>query len=123
MHKLVPNSSYISCINDRLFRSRSVLKNYNPANQTIMINKKPFALLFAMFISLGAFSQGVTLQPGNALTEHFSLERLQRIDKVIKRYVDSGWIVGANAFIAHNGKVVYNKAFGLADMEKKTPMR
>ncbi|MEO6978639.1 MAG: serine hydrolase domain-containing protein [Mucilaginibacter sp.] len=88
-----------------------------------MINKKPFTLALAMLISFGAFCQGVTLQPGNPVAEHFSPERLQRIDKVIKQYVDSGWVIGADAFIARNGKIVYNKAFGLANVEKRVPMR
>ena len=88
-----------------------------------MINKKPFVLVLAMLIAIGAFAQGVILQPGNPVTEHFSAERLQRIDKLIKQYVDSGWIAGADAFIARNGKIVYNKAFGLADIDKKIPIR
>ena len=88
-----------------------------------MINKKPFALLLAMFLYYSAFAQSPVLMPGNPAAEKFIPERLQRIDGLIKQYVDSGWIVGADALIALNGKIVYNKAFGLADIEKKTPMK
>ncbi|MDP9076485.1 MAG: serine hydrolase, partial [Bacteroidota bacterium] len=73
-----------------------------------MMNKRLFALSLATLFSYFAFSQGFTLQPGNPVTEKFSPERLQRIDKVIQQYVDSGWVVGADAFIARNGRIVYN---------------
>jgi len=88
-----------------------------------MSKRRLFALLPALLFTSVAFSQGVTLQPGNPVTEKFSPERLQRIDKLITQYVDSGWVVGADAFIARNGKIVYDKSFGMADAEKKIPMR
>ena len=88
-----------------------------------MVSKHLFVLLPALLFSCSVFSQGVVLQPGNPVAEKFSTERLQRIDKLIKQYVDSGWVVGADAFIARNGKIVYNKAFGQADAEKKIPMQ
>jgi CubicO group peptidase (beta-lactamase class C family) len=83
--------------------------------------KRLFLFLYLLANSFFVFAQ--TLQPGNPVAEHFSTERLQRIDKVIQQYIDSGWIKGADAFIARNGKVVYNKAFGVADAERNVPMR
>ncbi|HVW97033.1 MAG TPA: serine hydrolase domain-containing protein [Mucilaginibacter sp.] len=90
-----------------------------------MKNKKLFLflLLFALFVSCRLFSQDIKLQAGNAAAEKFDPARLLRIDKLIQQYVDSGWVEGADALIARNGKIVYNKAFGLADAEKKTAMR
>jgi CubicO group peptidase (beta-lactamase class C family) len=88
-----------------------------------MVNKSLFVLLPALFFSFNTFCQSNILLPGNPVTEKFSPERLQRIDKLIKQYIDSGWVVGADAFIARNGKIVYNKAFGQADAEKKIPMQ
>ncbi|MDO3642967.1 serine hydrolase [Mucilaginibacter sp. L3T2-6] len=88
-----------------------------------MMNKKPFALLLPMFLFYSAFAQGPVLTPGNPAAEKFIPERLQRIDGLIKQYVDSGWIAGADALIARNGKIVYDKAFGLADIDKKAPMK
>lgn len=87
------------------------------------MTKKPFVALLAMLLSFCAFAQGPVLMPGNAIAEKFIPERLSRIDGLIKQYVDSGWVAGADAFIARNGKIIYNKAFGLADLEKKTPMK
>jgi len=68
-------------------------------------------------------SQGSALQPGSPIDEKFSPERLQRIDNLVKQYIDSGWVKGADAFIARNGKIVYNKAFGMADAEKNISMK
>jgi len=86
-----------------------------------MIKKSLCLLLF--FVSFKALPQGVTLQPGNPVTENISPERLQRIDKLVKQYIDSGWIKGADAFIARNGKIVYNKAFGMDDSDIGKPMK
>jgi CubicO group peptidase (beta-lactamase class C family) len=88
-----------------------------------MKKKNQFLLLLFVSASVRVFSQGIALQPGNPVTEQFSAERLQRIDKLVKQYIDSGWISGADAFVARNGKIVYDKAFGLADAGQKLPMK
>ncbi|HEY8781336.1 MAG TPA: serine hydrolase domain-containing protein [Mucilaginibacter sp.] len=87
-----------------------------------MIKKIPI-LLSLVLISLKTLSQGSALQPGSPIDEKFSPERLQRIDNLVKQYIDSGWVKGADAFIARNGKIVYNKAFGMADAEKNISMK
>jgi CubicO group peptidase (beta-lactamase class C family) len=87
-----------------------------------MIKKSPILLLLVL-VSIKSLSQGNILQPGNPVTEKFSPDRLQRIDKLVQQYIDSGWIKGADAFIARNGKIVYNKSFGVADAEKNVPMK
>ncbi len=45
-----------------------------------------------------------------------SSERLTRIDKMLQQSIDSGWTAGAVGFIARNGRIVYNKAFGVSDL-------
>ena len=52
----------------------------------------------------------------------FIPERLERIDAAIQKSIEAGEIPGAVALLALNGEVVYHQAFGLADMERKTPM-
>ena len=52
-----------------------------------------------------------------------SPERLMRIDNMIQQAVDSDWIAGAVGFIARDGKIIYDKAFGVSDLEAGTPMR
>ncbi|GAA4435801.1 serine hydrolase domain-containing protein [Pontibacter saemangeumensis] len=46
-----------------------------------------------------------------------SPERLQRIDAMLQEAVAEGDVPGAVALVARNGKIVYHKAFGLADNE------
>jgi len=64
-----------------------------------------------------------TLPSVNPSTEGFSVERLKRIDGAIQSWVDQKKMNGAVALIARNGKIVYNKAFGYDDINKKIPMR
>lgn len=51
-----------------------------------------------------------------------SSERLGRIDGVIQEYIQKNRFPGVTAIIVRNGKIVYNKAFGLADKENNVPM-
>ena len=88
-----------------------------------MKKKYSFLLLLSALFAISSSAQNNTLQPGNAVAEKFSPERLQRIDNLVQQYIDSGWVKGANAFIARNGKIVYFKAFGTADAEKNIPMK
>ncbi|OQP53583.1 serine hydrolase domain-containing protein [Niastella populi] len=45
-----------------------------------------------------------------------------RIDATLKRFIDSGKIVGVSALIFERGKEVYYNSFGLADREANKPM-
>lgn len=56
-------------------------------------------------------------------TEKFSVDRLHRIDHMIKGYIDQGQAVGAATLIARNGKIVYYRAFGYDDPETKKPLK
>jgi CubicO group peptidase (beta-lactamase class C family) len=49
-------------------------------------------------------------------------ERLARIDRVLKNYVDREQIAGAVALVLRDGKPVYEKAFGWADKESERRM-
>ncbi|MFV8325019.1 serine hydrolase domain-containing protein [Flavobacterium sp. ZS1P14] len=51
----------------------------------------------------------------------FSAERLQRIDKWMQQFIDDGKAPNAVIFVARRGKIVYHKAFGYSNREKKTP--
>lgn len=52
-----------------------------------------------------------------------SSERLNRIDSMILKSIEDKWIAGAVGFIARDGKIIYNRAFGMSDLENKTPMQ
>ena len=79
--------------------------------------KKTVLLAFILIVSISYNT--LKAQPiGSVLTvdipqnHHFSPERLQRIDAVIRQYIDSNWIAGAIALVAKDGTVIYNKSFG-----------
>lgn len=63
------------------------------------------------------------LKPGKPQAQGFSTERLARIDCVMNEYVRQKWIPGAVALISRHGKIVYQKSFGMRDMEKADPMQ
>jgi CubicO group peptidase (beta-lactamase class C family) len=52
-----------------------------------------------------------------------SAERLARIDNTVNQYISKKWLNGAVAIIYKNGNLVYYKAFGTDDVDKKTPMQ
>jgi CubicO group peptidase (beta-lactamase class C family) len=87
--------------------------------------KKSFFLQAILFILISAYScaQTTELKEASPLSVRVSEERLTRIDKMIQQNIDSGWIAGAVGFIARDGNIVYDKSFGLNDVEKKTLMR
>jgi len=52
-----------------------------------------------------------------------SAERLTRIDQFIQQYIDKKQLNGATAIVVRDGKIVYHKAFGYFNVEKKIPMQ
>src|SRR5260370_3338636 len=53
-----------------------------------------------------------------------SAARLETLDRCIQtRYIDTGKIPGAVTVIARRGEVAHSSALGLADIERKVPMR
>ena len=49
-------------------------------------------------------------------------QRLERIDAAVNAAVTAGEIPGAVALVVRDGKIVYHKAFGYADIKSKRPM-
>lgn len=60
------------------------------------------------------------LKEAKAESVGMSTERLQRLDRVLQEYTSKNLAPGAIAYIVRDGKVVYNKAFGLDDVAAKT---
>src|SRR6266446_7202305 len=71
----------------------------------------------SIFLTAGIVSVGRPEEVG------LSSERLQRINEVVQRYIDSGQISGAVTVVARKGNVAHFEAQGLMDVESKTPMR
>ena len=82
---------------------------------------KHYLNLLLLVFSLHATAQTRSLQNSPSLTEAspasvgMSAERLARIDAVLEEAVADNDIPGAVALIARQGKIVYHKAFGMAD--------
>jgi CubicO group peptidase (beta-lactamase class C family) len=87
--------------------------------------KKAFFLQVVVLILIFAYSCTQTSQQKGAspVSAKVSEDRLTRIDKMLQQSIDSGWIAGAVGFIARDGKIVYNKSFGMNDIEKKSQLR
>ncbi len=64
-----------------------------------------------------------SLQLAPATTVKVNTSRLQRIDQAIENSINKKEIAGAVAFIARDGKIVYNKAFGYSDAISKQPLK
>jgi len=84
--------------------------------------KKELLLIVSLIIFIHASAQQKLVEAPPD-TQKFSVERLNRIDNMIKRYIDAGKMNGATALIARNGKIVYYRGFGYDDKENKKPMK
>jgi CubicO group peptidase (beta-lactamase class C family) len=85
---------------------------------------KHLILFFLFFFSIiNNVSAQTILQPVSPETQGFSAERLKQIDANINQWIKEEQLNGATAIILRNGKIVYHRSFGLADIEKNTPMR
>lgn len=84
---------------------------------------KCFARLLMLYFcfAVSAFPQDLpTAAPEKV---GLSSERLQRVENVIKQYIEKKQIAGAVALVARKGKVAYFKSAGMQDLEAKTPMQ
>jgi CubicO group peptidase (beta-lactamase class C family) len=90
--------------------------------------KNIIILAFILF-TVTSFSQTKSVKKSLPLTEAttskegLSSERLKRIDNMLTESIAQNEIPGAVALIARNGKIVYYKAFGMADNESKRVLK
>lgn len=75
----------------------------------------------ALVVSISSFSQN--FPAGKPEDNGMSTARLAKIDKLIEEHMANKWIPGAVVLIIRNGKVVYNKAYGYADVDSKTALK
>ena len=82
---------------------------------------KKFLAFFFFLISVdSALAQSGAVSPETA---GFSSSRMNRIDNFLETYVKNEQLPGAVALIVRDGKIVYHKAFGYSDLDKKTPLK
>ena len=79
-------------------------------------------VVLSLFTVLGAQTKSLKktdpLTVADPASAGMSAERLSRIDKVCEQQINNGNLPGMVVLVARNGKIVYNKAFGIADPEK-----
>ncbi len=95
--------------------------------------KKLLFILFALYYVIPVFAQSngeavsksskSLLVSATPTTVGVSVDRLSRIDHFIQEYIDNKQLNGVTAIIVRDGKVVYHKAFGYFNADKKTPMQ
>jgi CubicO group peptidase (beta-lactamase class C family) len=79
-------------------------------------------LLLAPLLSLQA--QVKTIVPAAKPEDvGMSAERLGRIDKLVDQYVKDQSLPGVVVLIVRNGKIAYHKAWGVSNMDSKTPLK
>lgn len=85
-----------------------------------------YSLLLLLFsASLRVYPQAIkTLTPTTRPEEAgFSAQRLARMDAVINEHVAAQSIPGAVVMVVHKGRIVYYKAYGYSDTDKKTALK
>lgn len=90
---------------------------------------KNLLTLFFIFLTFIVLSQTKSVRVSPPLSEApavqsgMSPERLARIDAMLNQAMEREEIPGAVALVARNGKIVYHKAFGMADAQANRPMK
>lgn len=51
----------------------------------------------------------------------FSTERLRRLDSLIERYIETGYVPGVQMLVARHGQVFYDRCFGWMNVEQQRP--
>lgn len=86
-------------------------------------------ILISIVITISGFAQTNSIKSTLPLSEDspqsvgLSEERLARIDQMLIHSIENNQIPGAVALIARNGKIVYYKAFGMADNETNKALK
>ena len=78
---------------------------------------------FTAIAQIKSIKKSPPLSEGSTGAEGMSEERLGRIDKMCQEAVENGDVPGVVALIARNGKIVYHKAFGMADNQSKRSLK
>lgn len=81
---------------------------------------KKIVILLLSVVSSIAIAQPTS---HDTIVEGMSIERLARIDNRIEQALKDKWFPGAVVLIMRNNRVVYQKAYGYSDLEKKTPLK
>jgi CubicO group peptidase (beta-lactamase class C family) len=80
-----------------------------------------FAVIFLLAVRLNAFAQAIDITGTPDRSVDYS--RLSRIDTLVDRYLQKGWVNGVVTLVIRNGHVIQYKAYGYSDAEAKKTMQ
>jgi len=80
-------------------------------------------LFIVLLLSITLNSHAQTLAEALPHTVNVDAKRLEKVDKLVQQYIDSGWINGATAILTRNGKIFYHKGLGYDNIATKTALR
>jgi CubicO group peptidase (beta-lactamase class C family) len=86
------------------------------------LEPRSFASKVVPFVLAAALPLAVQAQSAR-VEQGVSIARLQRVTEMVDRNIKGGVVTGAVTLVARNGRIVFQQAQGLSDLEKKTPMR
>ncbi len=78
-------------------------------------------ILAALLLCASAFA--APLPEATPESVGISAQRLERLSNTMQKAVDKGDLPGVVVMLARNGKLVYNKSFGMQDKAKSVPMQ
>jgi CubicO group peptidase (beta-lactamase class C family) len=84
---------------------------------------KRLAALCALVLALPVLGQAQKPQAPPSPAPGISPERLARIGPAMEQLLEDGKFAGISVSVARKGKLAYQQEFGVADAEKKTPLK
>jgi CubicO group peptidase (beta-lactamase class C family) len=82
-----------------------------------------FNITLIILLVFNSCSKDERLREALPESVNVSSSRLNRIDTMLLQSIENKWIAGAVGFIARDGKIIYNRSFGVSDLENKLPMQ
>jgi len=82
-------------------------------------------LILVMFLTSSCSHENdiKVLKVSTPASVQVSAERLNRIDTMLIQSIRDRWIAGVVGLIVRDGKIIYNRSFGVSDLENKSPMQ
>ncbi len=80
-------------------------------------------LSFSLIAQTKSVNSSPPLMEGPPTSQGISTERLGRIDAMLQKAITDEEVPGIVALVARNGKIVFHKAYGMADNESKTELK
>lgn len=99
------------------------LHTIKPDNMRKLVFAIAMLLVVAATAQTKSIKKTAPLSPGTAESVGLSPERLARIDQMCNEAIENGEVPGIVALVSRKGKIVYHKAFGMADNQAGRKMQ